>query len=190
MLTTFPQSNFSLEFLGQDNICYHGLSVSWISKIMHSRIVIKMPHSKTIVLESFEMTHNIELTRRLRNPILCLCMSIDWPKGLQFLQHNLYLMQYFSLEKVRLASLYDVKVRLYVIHFDFKAKSYLHVVVPCIVISCLLMIFLINREDNSNLIKTRNCVTKVDGISLGWLVMGLLFRFNVFKPLQSNHIKA
>ena len=39
-------------------------------------------------------------------------------------------------------------------------------------------------------IKPRNSVTKVDGISLGSLVMGLFFRFNVFKPLQSNHIKA
>ena len=96
----------------------------------------------------------------------------------------------FSLEKVRLVSLYDVKVRLYVIHFNFKAKSYLHVVVPCVVTSCLLMIFLINGDDNSNFIKTRYNVTKVDGISLGRLVIGLFSRFNVFKPLQSNHIKA
>ena len=46
-------------------------------------------------------------------------------KGLQFLQHNLYLMQYFSLEKVRLVTLYDVIVRLYVIHFNFKANKLL-----------------------------------------------------------------
>ena len=99
-------------------------------------------------------------------------------KGLQFLQHNLYLMRYFSLEKVRLVSLYDVKVRLYEIHFNFQAKSYLHVV-SCIVTSCLLMIFLINREDNSNFIKTRNSVTKVDGID-GLAGDGIVFLFQCF----------
>ena len=46
MLTTFPQCNFSLEFLeilSQNHIRYHWLSVSGNSKIKHCGIVINMP---------------------------------------------------------------------------------------------------------------------------------------------------
>ena len=47
MLTTFPQCIFSLEFpeiLSQNHICYHELSVSGISEIMHCEILINMPY--------------------------------------------------------------------------------------------------------------------------------------------------
>ena len=47
MLTTFPQCNFSPlvfpEILSQNLICYHWLSVSGNSKILHCGIVINMP---------------------------------------------------------------------------------------------------------------------------------------------------
>ena len=47
MLTTFPQCNISLEFpklLSQNLICYHSLSVSGNSEIMHCGILINMPY--------------------------------------------------------------------------------------------------------------------------------------------------
>ena len=49
MITTFPQRNFSMEFpeiLSQDYIpvCYHWLSTSEISKVMHCGILINMPY--------------------------------------------------------------------------------------------------------------------------------------------------
>ena len=47
MLTTFPRCNFSLEvpeILSQNLICYHWLSVSGNSKIMHCGILINMPY--------------------------------------------------------------------------------------------------------------------------------------------------
>ena len=49
MLTTFPQSNSSLEFpeiLSQNLLCYHWLSVSGNSKTMHCGILINMPYSE------------------------------------------------------------------------------------------------------------------------------------------------
>ena len=51
------------------------------------------------------------------------------------------------------------------------------------------MNFLIDRDDNSTFIKTRNGVTKVDGIRLGWLVMGLFFVsmfFNLYSLIISK----
>ena len=48
MLTTFPQFDSSLEIpelLSQNLICYHWLSVSGNSKIMHCGILINMPYS-------------------------------------------------------------------------------------------------------------------------------------------------
>ena len=48
MITAFQQCNFSLEFpeiLSQNHTCYHWLSVSGISKIMHCGILINMPYS-------------------------------------------------------------------------------------------------------------------------------------------------
>ena len=47
MLTTIPQCNFSLEFLeilSQNYICYHSLSVSGISKIMHCGTLLNIPY--------------------------------------------------------------------------------------------------------------------------------------------------
>ena len=47
MLTTFKQCNFSVEFpeiLSQNPICYHWLSVSGNSKIMHCGILINVPY--------------------------------------------------------------------------------------------------------------------------------------------------
>ena len=53
----FQQCNFSLEFpetLSQNHICYHWLSVSGISKIMHRGILIIMPYWKEILWVSHE----------------------------------------------------------------------------------------------------------------------------------------
>ena len=49
MLTTFPQCNFSLEFpeiLSQNLICYHRLSVSGNSEMMHCGKLMSMPYYK------------------------------------------------------------------------------------------------------------------------------------------------
>ena len=65
MLTTFPQCNFSLKFpeiLSQYHICYHWMCLSGISKIMHSGILINMPHwavkHKIIPLILIEKNHH------------------------------------------------------------------------------------------------------------------------------------
>ena len=50
VLTTFPQCNFSLkspEVLSQTHTCYHWLSVSGISKIMHCAILRSMHYYET-----------------------------------------------------------------------------------------------------------------------------------------------
>ena len=46
-MATFPQCNFSLDFpeiLSQNRICFHRVSVSGISKIMHCGILINKPY--------------------------------------------------------------------------------------------------------------------------------------------------
>ena len=61
MLTTCPQCNFSPEIpeiLRQSHICYHWLSVSGISKIMHCGILIDMPYSKWLINDS--CSHNYD----------------------------------------------------------------------------------------------------------------------------------